>query len=361
MSASTTLFGMYRGRGAQLYDRLISTDKSEIRELLRNVDRGHDHVLELACGSGRITIPLLAVAASVTAVDNSSDLLAFLADRAAGDTRLTTAHADILSWTPRSTFNKVVLGTTSVSLFGQDDRETLFRRVRAWLAPRGQFLLTLRTPPSTAVNATEHIFDDGLRLREEFNPTESTLTSTLTEELSDGVVNEYSVTTYLVSRDELVRELSENGFEIVQDCKLDTPSQGGFIGDHRLLIAAPVRQSPYFEFFLAPSQWGEVEAIGAQGTSVTFADGTTAICAISGLWNASLGYGNSAIAEAIHRAKQFASTLPTFRRGNAYTRKASDRLLDWAGRDRYVSVFYSTSGSAALDAVVKLSRQVQKL
>ena len=118
---------------------------------------------------------------------------------------------------------------------------------------------------------------------------------------------------------------------------------------------------PYFEFFLPVDEWGAPEVASAVGTEVTFVDGSTAICGISGLWNASLGYGNQAVADAIHEANLVASTVPIFRRGSAYAREAAQRLLDFARPHEFASVFYSTSGSAALDAVVKLARQVAKL
>ncbi|MCU1516074.1 MAG: Aminotransferase [Pseudarthrobacter sp.] len=115
--------------------------------------------------------------------------------------------------------------------------------------------------------------------------------------------------------------------------------------------------SDYFEFYLPSKDWGNAEATAARGNTITFADGSEALCGISGLWNASLGYGNQAVANAINDANINAATLPIFRRGSAYSREAAERLLDFALPHEYASVFYATSGSSALDAVVKLSRQ----
>jgi adenosylmethionine-8-amino-7-oxononanoate aminotransferase len=127
------------------------------------------------------------------------------------------------------------------------------------------------------------------------------------------------------------------------------------------LVSELPTPGPCFEFFLPVDEWGAFEVASAIGTEVTFADGRTAICGISGLWNASLGYGNRAVADAIHEANLVASTLPVFRYGSTYAREAAQRLLDFARPHEFVSVFYSTSGSAAIDAVVKLSRQVARL
>lgn len=117
----------------------------------------------------------------------------------------------------------------------------------------------------------------------------------------------------------------------------------------------------YFEFYLPSNDWGAAEAVGARGNTIAFADGSEALCGISGLWNASLGYGNLAVAAAMNEANLNAATLPIFRRGSSYARTAAARLLDFAQPHEYASVFFSTSGSSALDAAVKLSRQFHNI
>lgn len=316
---------MYSGRGAQLYDQIVGDDKSELREVLRSVNRGQDKILELASGSGRITLPLLTVGASVVAVDYSQDLLKILAAHAGGNERLTTVCADILEWEPEQTFDRIILGTTSISLFKAEERARLFKKIRSWLAPGGRFLLTLRTPPieSQPHSGQSRPISETLRLTEHFNKDLVELTSILTE-MSDGIaVGDYSVTTQVVTQDALQNELRHAGFNIIDETVIDPQTEDLSIGDYRLLTVAPqpVNES-YFQFFLPPDQWNEPEAVSASGTDVKYSDGSSAICAISGLWNASLGYGNSAIADAIDGANRSASALPIFRRGSSYAREA---------------------------------------
>ncbi|NTW39143.1 MAG: class I SAM-dependent methyltransferase, partial [Cellulomonadaceae bacterium] len=78
-----TIPTMYVGRGAELYDEIARVDVTEIRELLHEVRTVRGRVLELAAGSGRLTLPLLAFCHEIVAVDISADLLAILAERAA--------------------------------------------------------------------------------------------------------------------------------------------------------------------------------------------------------------------------------------------------------------------------------------
>jgi len=97
--------------------------------------------------------------------------------------------------------------------------------------------------------------------------------------------------------------------------------------------------------------------VGARGVRLRFADGSSALCGTSGLWNANLGYGNKAIAKAVASAMDDASYLGTFRWENAPIREAADRLCAVAGGDWFTRVLFSTSGGAANDLVMKLARQ----
>lgn len=98
-------------------------------------------------------------------------------------------------------------------------------------------------------------------------------------------------------------------------------------------------------------------AVGAAGHRVDFADGSTRLCATSGLWNVPLGFGNPAVAEAVGRAMQDASYLSLFRAPHRYAEVAADALIELANPARYDRVIFSTSGGAANDAAMKLARQ----
>ena len=98
-------------------------------------------------------------------------------------------------------------------------------------------------------------------------------------------------------------------------------------------------------------------AIGADGNRIRYADGSSRLCATSGLWNVPLGFGNPAVAEAVARATRDASYLTLFRSPNRYAEVAAERLLEIAGPTEYSRVIFSTSGGAANDAGMKLARQ----
>lgn len=119
-------------------------------------------------------------------------------------------------------------------------------------------------------------------------------------------------------------------------------------------------QSALWPALLPPSQHGRSDlcAVSARGTRITYSDGSTRLCGTSGLWNVNLGYGDPAVASAVHDALLDASYLSTFRYENSYARAAADGLVSLCG-DHYQRVMFSTSGGAANDLVMKLVRHFQ--
>jgi adenosylmethionine-8-amino-7-oxononanoate aminotransferase len=97
--------------------------------------------------------------------------------------------------------------------------------------------------------------------------------------------------------------------------------------------------------------------VTARGHRLTRADGSSMLCATSGLWNVPLGYGNPVVAEAVARAAHDASYLTLFRSVHLPAERAAQALIESAGAEDYRRVVFSTSGGAANDAVMKLARQ----
>ncbi|MGX1132178.1 adenosylmethionine-8-amino-7-oxononanoate aminotransferase [Streptomyces glaucescens] len=114
---------------------------------------------------------------------------------------------------------------------------------------------------------------------------------------------------------------------------------------------------------LAPADHGRPDlcTVAASGVRLTFADGRTRLCGTSGLWNTNLGYGNEAVAAAVHEALLKASYLSVFRYENDYARRAAEALVELCGAETYGRVLFSTSGGAANDLVMKLARHYQAL
>jgi adenosylmethionine-8-amino-7-oxononanoate aminotransferase len=117
--------------------------------------------------------------------------------------------------------------------------------------------------------------------------------------------------------------------------------------------------SPLWQLLSPPSLFDQPEAraVGASGVRVRFADGREALCATSGLWNVNIGYGNEAVADGVHRALRDASYLTLFRYSHPWAVEAAATLVELCGADTFGRVLFSTSGSAANDAMMKIVRQ----
>lgn len=134
-------------RGAALYDDIGFSNTAEIYEILSALRKRPGPVLELAAGSGRITIPLLRAHHTVTAVDLAADMLAILADRiaalgsSAGSCDIRCADMVDIDCAP-GTFDSVVIATTSASLLTPEQRAEMFTGIARALTDDGILLIS---------------------------------------------------------------------------------------------------------------------------------------------------------------------------------------------------------------------------
>lgn len=151
----TRVGDLYEAPNAAVYDRLLGADQHDIPEYLRLAEQQGGRVLELACGSGRIALPLAHAGHEVVGVDLAPDMLARLRHRLQADERLaflvTVVHGDMTAPPVQGPFALVVLGATSVCLLPtRADRRRAFAAVRELLAPDGLFALDhVRTSSET--------------------------------------------------------------------------------------------------------------------------------------------------------------------------------------------------------------------
>ncbi|KUN84431.1 daptide-type RiPP biosynthesis methyltransferase [Streptomyces griseoruber] len=138
---------LYDADGSSIYHELSQQDHHEVRELIALVRRFPGPVLDLAAGSGRLTMPLLALGREVSALELSASMLDLLRERldrapAALRERSTLVRGDMTDFALEREFACVVLATTSISLLDEAGRKGLYASVRTHLALGGRFLLT---------------------------------------------------------------------------------------------------------------------------------------------------------------------------------------------------------------------------
>ncbi|ONH60866.1 hypothetical protein CcI49_09785 [Frankia sp. CcI49] len=154
---------IYSERGSVLYDLLGGEDQQEITELLSALGGTRRSVLELAAGSGRLTLPMLRHGHDVVALEKSPMMLRLLGAKAAaaeqGAGPLTLVEGDMSRFDLGRRFDAVVLGATSVSLLDAAGRAAMFGAVRRHLTPTGMFLfstLQMRRGPMLAQPVREN-------------------------------------------------------------------------------------------------------------------------------------------------------------------------------------------------------------
>ena len=140
---------------AALYDyeyRRRRADVTFYRELARRRLGGPGHILELGCGSGRVTVPLARDGHQVVAVDRSRSMLDRLEARvaalpAAAAARITPALADLRSFEVPGEFPLVVAAFNVLEhLYTRGEVDACLRRVAAHLAPGGAFVFDVQLP-----------------------------------------------------------------------------------------------------------------------------------------------------------------------------------------------------------------------
>ncbi|GHC51314.1 daptide-type RiPP biosynthesis methyltransferase [Streptomyces cinnamoneus] len=222
------LHDMYDAYGSQVYHGLSQHGDHEIRELLGIIRQLPGPVLDLAAGSGRLTMPFLAMGREVTALELSPSMLELLSARldagpAALRERCTVVPGDMSDFSLGRRFGAVVLGTTTVSLLDEAGRPGLYRSVREHLAEGGRFLLSTveMDAARSGENEAEMIVPAGestLRMYEYWAPGDAARTVTVfpgeLDESGEGEVHVCTTTIGVLPADRLEAELAEAGFAV---------------------------------------------------------------------------------------------------------------------------------------------------
>lgn len=142
------LHDLYDEVGARVYDDTAAGDTSEIRELSQLVRRVDGPILELAAGSGRLTLPLTRLGREVVALERSLAMVSLLKDKCAKlperqMQRMTVVNGDMSDFSLDRRFGSIVLGTASISLLSPDQRRGFFACADAHLQDSGRLWLSI--------------------------------------------------------------------------------------------------------------------------------------------------------------------------------------------------------------------------
>jgi SAM-dependent methyltransferase len=113
--------------------------------------RNRDPVLEVGCGHGRVTLPLLNSGSRVVGVDLDRTALAYLR-QSLGDLpgedreRIRLVEGDILDFQPEESFGAVIIPCNTISTFSPDSRASLFQKSYSVLGENGLLAASLPNP-----------------------------------------------------------------------------------------------------------------------------------------------------------------------------------------------------------------------
>lgn len=226
---------MYGEAGSALYHSFTLRDNAEIDELLSIAGDRPGPVLELCCGSGRITLPFLRRGYEVVGLDSSPHMLSLLSDRLAEPDnapyarQLSTVDGDMTEFSLGREFGLVILGATAIWNLDEDGRASLFRSVREHLTEDGRFLATVltfnglegATAPLENVSmfAAENAGGSMLCTFIDYaEPTGLRSTNIVTHTIVDGAIEDtamYTAWSYLAAPSALAAEVERAGLRVV--------------------------------------------------------------------------------------------------------------------------------------------------
>jgi len=235
---------LYDAHGSGIYDDTGAMDSSEVRELIRLVRPRSGPVLELAAGSGRLTLPLLATGHDVTALELSPHMLDRLQTTVAGTRhrqRLDLVCADMADFELGRTFATIVLGASSITLLKPSQRRGLYACVQRHLGSGGSWFLSLAEPLGSEEDGCDDTHDllgasgTAYQLHQFWEPGEERRTICVHPvDTGQSQVPVCVSSPYVVSRRLLNAELDDAGLRVVAEHRV--ADGGGVVRDVMLEV-----------------------------------------------------------------------------------------------------------------------------
>lgn len=132
---------------ADIYDYYVTT-VLDIAFYLEEFKDFQGDILELMCGTGRVSIPLLETGAALTCVDYSEKMLERFRDKlAASNLQADLIEADVCQMDLGRKFDYIFIPFHSfMELVGESKQRAALERIHAHLQDNGTFLCTLHNP-----------------------------------------------------------------------------------------------------------------------------------------------------------------------------------------------------------------------
>lgn len=146
---------LYEDYYANFYDRIIYNMDYDIEVYKQQAAFVGSPILELACGTGRVTIKLAKAGYKITGIDISMDMLKILEDRLSDlepkvREKINLVHGDISSLSLKEEYQMIILPATTICLLDKKEMlEGLFEGVYNHLVSGGRFVFDFRVLDET--------------------------------------------------------------------------------------------------------------------------------------------------------------------------------------------------------------------
>jgi SAM-dependent methyltransferase len=144
----------------ELYDLLFGAEPAVVSFYVEQARRARGPILELACGSGEILVPVAKACAEVVGLDASPTMLARAQQKAAAAAvSVQLIEGDMRTFELKREFGLVLVASNSIlHLHELASLQQFFEAVRRHLAPRGLLIFDVANPSVHALSRapTEH-------------------------------------------------------------------------------------------------------------------------------------------------------------------------------------------------------------
>jgi SAM-dependent methyltransferase len=132
---------------AHLYDSYVNTD-FDLSFFLKEAHEARGKILELACGTGRLSIPLLQAGIKLTCVDYSKEMLDIFREKLEKNhLSCRIFHQDMAELSLREPFDLILIPFHSFSeILDEAKQAQALVKIREHLADTGRFVCTLHNP-----------------------------------------------------------------------------------------------------------------------------------------------------------------------------------------------------------------------
>lgn len=138
----------YEGYYASFYEEYLKRSNYDIDFYISQGLSAGSKVLELACGTGRVGIPLAKAGFDVTGVDISKDMLAVYKEKLDKEPRrikkrIKLVNGDITNLELNEKFDLIIFPATTICLFNDEGIVKIFNMVKKHLCEDGKFVFDI--------------------------------------------------------------------------------------------------------------------------------------------------------------------------------------------------------------------------